>query len=277
MTPKIALFANVRDEKHIKEWAAHHLLIGFDIIVLFDHKSKTPLQTVFAKFDKRVIILNVSHFNNGIKMPLMNNAAKIAKRLNIDWMIYLDADEFLILHDKFRGVKHFLNQYPHAHSLGVNWLMFGSNYLTEEPKGLILENYTKSTTKLDKHVKSFVRPREIVDSINPHFYNIRNKSRMYGINNAIIGNCPQFNVVNLSYHNTPAYIAHYVYQSEETYTNRKLLLPRDDNGIKRPAEDVKKIHNQFNDCENLKPTTKYRDNIKQFLLFYTGGLPPPEG
>ena len=148
--------------------------------------------------------------------------------------------------------------------------MFGSNYLTKEPKGLILENYTKSTTKLDKHVKSFVRPREIVDSTNPHFYNIRNKSRMYGINNAIIGNCPQFNVVGLSYHNTPAYIAHYEYQSEETYTNRKVLLPRDDTGTKRDAQDVKKIHNQFNDCENLKPTTKYTDNIKQFLLFYTG-------
>ena len=63
MTPKIALFANVRDEKHIKEWAAHHLLIGFDIIVLFDHKSKTPLQTVFAKFDKRVIILSLIHIS----------------------------------------------------------------------------------------------------------------------------------------------------------------------------------------------------------------------
>jgi hypothetical protein len=266
---KVALFANVRDEKHIKEWAAHHLLIGFDIIVLFDHKSKTPLQNVFENFDKRVIILNVSHLNNGIKMPLMNYAAKIAKHLHVQWMIYLDADEFLILHDKFRGVKQFLNQYPHADSLGVNWLMFGSNYLVEEPEGLILENYTKSSIKLDKHVKSFVRTREIVKAINPHFYNIRNKSRMYGINNAIIGHSPQFNPINLLYNDAPAYIAHYSRQSEETYTNRKILLPRDDTGTKRNTEDIKKIHQQYNDCENLKPTTKYTHNIKQFLSFYT--------
>ena len=39
MNKKVALFTNARDEKHIKEWAAHHLLIGFEYIFIFDHKS----------------------------------------------------------------------------------------------------------------------------------------------------------------------------------------------------------------------------------------------
>jgi len=54
--PKIAknnsvvLFTNARNEKNIKEWAAHHLLLGFDLVYIFDHKSDVPLINVFKKF-----------------------------------------------------------------------------------------------------------------------------------------------------------------------------------------------------------------------------------
>ncbi len=57
---KVGLFCNARDEKNIKEWAAHHLLIGFDVIVLIDHNSKIPLKEVFANFDKRVNIIKIN-------------------------------------------------------------------------------------------------------------------------------------------------------------------------------------------------------------------------
>ncbi len=46
----VGLFCNARDEKNIKEWAAYHLLIGFDVIIIFDHKSKTPLSELFLNF-----------------------------------------------------------------------------------------------------------------------------------------------------------------------------------------------------------------------------------
>lgn len=266
VTKKVALFTNARDEKHIKEWAAHHLLIGFDYIFIFDHKSKVPIINIFKNFDKRVVIQNVSHLNSGIKMNLMNYAASIAKKINVDWMIYLDADEFLILNDRFRGVKHFLNHYNHADSLGVNWLMFGSNNLVSDPDGLILENYTKSSLLLDQHVKSFVRPKEIVNSNNPHFYNIKQRARMFGINNQVITGLPAFNKHNIPYNESTAYIAHYVNQSEETFIKRKSLLPRDDNGEMRLNLNVNKIHSEFNDHENLQPKMKYAANVKQFLV-----------
>ena len=68
LTKKVILFANVRDETHIKEWASHHLLIGFDMICIFDHKSKKPLSYVFKNFDKRVKILNACHLIGSIKI-----------------------------------------------------------------------------------------------------------------------------------------------------------------------------------------------------------------
>jgi hypothetical protein len=262
-TKSVALFTNARDEKNIKEWAAHHLLIGFDKIIIFDHKSILPLKDVFNNFDNRVTVIDAKNYETNVKLNLMNVAAKIAKKLKVDWFIYLDADEFLILSNQFIGVKHFLNHYSNAHSLGVNWLVFGSNNHVKDPEGLILENYTKSEQNLDQHVKSFVRPGEVIKAINPHYYTIQNPNRMFGMNKRL--NEPfHFNNINVNYSIAPAYIAHYANQSEETYLRRKIHLPTDDTGIFR-NNDVTNIHNNSNSHENLFPKNKYSEIVKKFL------------
>jgi hypothetical protein len=262
-TQSVALFTNARDEKNIKEWASHHLLIGFNKIIIFDHKSIVPLKDVFKKFDNRVTIIDAKHYEKNVKIQLMNVAAKIAKQLNVDWLIYLDADEFLILSNQFIGVKHFLNHYNNAHSLAVNWLLFGSNNHVKDPEGLILENYTKSETILDKHVKSFVRPGEVIKAVNPHYYLIQNPNRMFGMNKRLKESF-QFNNININYSIAPAYIAHYAHQSEESYLRRKVNLPTDDTGIFR-NNDVANIHNNSNSHENLFPKNKYSEIVKKFL------------
>jgi len=267
---KVVLFTNARDEAHIKEWAAHHLLIGFDYVIIFDHKSKIPLKTIFKNFDRRVKIKNASHLEGAIKMPLMNYAAKIASKKNTDWILYLDADEFLILNKQFLSIKDFISKYNFADSIGINWLMFGSNYLKDEPQDLILNSYTKSQLILDNHVKSLTRTNEIINAYNPHFYNIKNRNKMVGLNGKTLVEMPAFSKLNIQYNYAPAYIAHYINQSEETYIRRKGLFPRDDNGDYRQKTDdlIHNIHNKYNDVDNLDPKTRYADNIKKFIENY---------
>jgi hypothetical protein len=198
-------------------------------------------------------------------MNLMNKAAKIARLLKMDWMLYLDADEFIILNKKFIGIKHLLSVYNHADSLGINWLMFGSNNLEKDPNGLILENYTKSDASLNEHLKSFTRPTKIINAINPHYYNIKDNHRYFTVDNQNLQGLYHASKPNISYLNAPAYIAHYVNQSEETYVKRKVNLPRDDTGEKRHQENIKDIHNQFNLIENIYPKNKYASKVKIFL------------
>jgi hypothetical protein len=265
----VGLFCNARDEKNMREWAAHHLLIGFDIIIIFDHKSINPLSNVFKKFDKRVKIIRIDSNINNIKVFLMNQATEIAKKYNMDWFIYLDADEFLMLNNCFKGVKHFLNTYSYADSIGVNWLMFGTNYLVNDPSenSLIIESYTKSHHNLDTRVKSFVRPNEIINNSQPHFYNMKNPSRMLGIDFKIMSTPYCFNPVNIPYFKAPAYIAHYLYQSEETYKRRKINLKPDD-GTPYRTDMGKTVHTLYNDITNIQPQ-KYLKNIKEFLDYYS--------
>ena len=266
LTKNVCLFVNARDEYHIKEWVTHHLLIGFDFICIFDNKSNKSLLNEFKNFDKRVKIIDASDMDGAIKIPLMNRASTIAKLFKFDWMIYLDADEYIILSSKFIGIKHFLNHYNNAHSLGINWLLFGSNNLINEPAELQIDSYTKSEINLNSHVKSFARPKEITFADNPHFYHIKNKEKMFGINGINISTIPTHNNINIPFYKAPIYIAHYVNQSQETFLKRK-GFPRDDTGTYREINDqtIKNLHNEFNDVDNLYPKNKYSENIKAFL------------
>jgi hypothetical protein len=262
---KIGLFSNIRDEKHIKEWVMHHLLLKIDYIIVFDHKSKIPVKNELEKISKRVKVLNANHVNTNVKIYLMNLAAKIAKQNNFDWMIYLDADEFIILNEQYNNIHALLSRYEQrADSVAINWLMFGSNFKKKDPDGLILENYTRSEELLNQHVKSFVKPREIISAINPHYYNIKNKNRYYALNNVMLKNQFCFNDCKLPYNNVPAYIAHYVNQSEESYVKRK-SLPRDDTGTKRNLIQLDELHKEFNNSINNYPNMKYSKNVKDLL------------
>lgn len=261
---KVVLFTNARDEKKMREWAAHHLLLGFSLIYIFDHKSIVPLKDVFKNFDKRVLIERCD-MNNSPKLPLMNKATQIATMVNADWFIYLDADEFLML-NKINDIKQLLAKYYFADSLAINWVMFGTNYHVKEPEGLILENYTRSDIKYNQHVKTFVRPSRIASTgaSNPHFYNMINPNKMF----AITGNSMAhkvFNFTNKHFWMCPAFIAHYIYQSEETYKKRKINLPADDTGGYRIEETD--IHDKYNATINFIPYM-YVEKVKNFLKQY---------
>ena len=70
------------------------------------------------------------------------------------------------------------------------------------------------------------------------------------------------------------FIAHYYIQSEETYNNRKINKPRDDNGNfrdpKKTILDINitkyyNIHSEFNEEVNTIVKDKYAEKIKEYL------------
>ena len=193
----------------------------------------------------------------------MQRAAEIASNMRADWFIYLDADEFIILNN-FRGVKELLNRYHFADSLALNWLMFGTNNHITEPHGLILENYTRSDEQLNRHVKTFVRPSHVsvAGPASPHSYHVVNPRRMFAITGESMTN-RVFNPTRVPFWSSPAFIAHYIYQSEETYKKRKVSLPADDTGTFRAIDAD--VHSKYNERSTLIPR-KYAEGVRQFIL-----------
>lgn len=246
----IILFTNARDELRIKEWCLHHLNIGFDNIYIFDHLSIEPLEDVLYNFDKRVTTIRVKK-KNEIKYNCIDYAIFLSKQLNAKWMLYLDCDEFLVLNEH-NNVSDFINSYENADMISLNWLFFGTNGYITEPEGSIISNYTKSDLILNNHVKTFVKPDKIQSVNTPHSYHLIPGSMAYDSKRNKINSPGPFININCEYYNVIAYIAHYYYQSEETYFKRKNL--KTDIGCIRSIEtNIHEIGNShFNDSIKIK-------------------------
>jgi hypothetical protein len=168
------LFTNARDEPNIAEWIAHHLLLGFDKIIIFDHLSNPPIykQLNYCIFDGKLIIIRIKK-QSAVKIPLMNLAVKLANKENAKWMLYLDADEFLNL-NKYKNIKDLCAEYHYADQIAINWVLFGSSNHVKQPKGLITENFLHSNKINNDLIKCLVKPYKVTYASNPHFYNIIN-------------------------------------------------------------------------------------------------------
>jgi hypothetical protein len=260
----VYLFTNARDEPKIAEWVAHHLLLGFDKIYIFDHKSVTPISHILAPMlnDRRINLIRVEMTDGQIKLNLIQRAVQISQKNNVNWMLYLDADEFLLLNQHI-NVKGFLNVFKFADAIGINWLMFGTSGHKSQPPGLLTENFIRSDKIINQHVKSFVRPEKILlPIVNPHFYNIVNPNRYFAASGNKMTQGP-FNPVPKIFIKVMAYIAHYYTQSEEEHIRRKSRIMDDGTGGKMNM--YPEIHNVHNEVVNGQLQYKYSARIKAYL------------
>jgi len=258
----VYLFTNARDEPKIAEWIAHHLLIGFDKIYIFDHKSVTPISNSIGTLvkDKRVNIARIN-MDGPIKLKLMTQAVQISQKNHVSWMLYLDADEFLLL-NSFNNVKELLTSFDFADAIGVNWLMFGTSKHVSQPPGLLMNNFTMSEKLIDQHVKSFVRPNKVIlPAVNPHFFRMTNPNRYFAASLNKMSQGP-FNPVPRIFTKVPAYIAHYYTQSEEEYARRKGRVL--DDGSKK-SDNTSNIHKIHNVVVNTQLRNKYSHRTNAFL------------
>jgi len=153
--------------------------------------------------------------------------------------------------------------------------MFGSSNLVRDPVPLpeegggVLANYTKSELLLTDHVKTFVRPNKVINATNPHYYHMLHGNRCFGTNHLPLKSDDKSrHSFSIEYWKAPAYIAHYVYQSEESFRKRKIALPRDDTGGYRHKAniDTKFIHDLYNQVVNTQLKERYVERNRSFLL-----------
>jgi len=263
-TNSVYIFTNARDEPNIAEWIAHHLLLGFDKVFVFDHLSKEPIKhKLGTNFNNKVSVIRVGGTGN-VKLQFMKEAVKIANKEGVSWILYLDTDEFLNLNN-YTNVKEYLLNFVEADSVGINWLLFGSSGYVEQPSGLITENFITSEMRLNQHVKSFVRPSQVKDVVNPHWFVIQNKNRYYSGNGTRMSTGP-FNNQPLPFIKSLAYIAHYLIQSENEYRRRKGRQM--DDGTSARVIDTSGLNKMHNDVLNNQLQNKYSKKIKEFLKGY---------
>jgi hypothetical protein len=272
------LCTNVRDEPSLPEWVQHHLNLGFSPIVILDHESREPVTTqLFPRFARDAVVVRSVTGGGNQKLRWMQQAVTWARALHAQWMLYLDADEFVVLPME-DSMSSWLARVEHhaggrVDAVSLNWVMFGTSGQVSQPSGLVMDSFVRCDAQLNPHVKTCVRPDAVVSVPNPHWFGLRSGARRVAADGASLGAGPFYAGAG-SWRNASAYVAHYYLQSEEEHWRRKARVL--DDGTRGKEQLVQDVHHTHNDDLNEDVSRRYGEAVRHGWAV-RDGTPSPSG
>jgi hypothetical protein len=233
---RTAVYVNVKNEKRIIEFIKYYIKIGIDFFLILDDDSTEDVNKVLIKNDisrdiYEVIYTNGRKFLQGIynsKELWDKELLPILNKNNIDYMLYVDADEFLYI-GKFRNINELINHYDPFDSLKINVLHFGSNNVIENNTDSIIIPFNKSAIKISDWVKCLTNVSSICTdknkgfTPNPHVLNVNTGISKNILNKTVDSTVISTEIIENKYYKfLPIYIAHYMCQDITTYIERKM-------------------------------------------------------
>lgn len=146
---KTAIIAIARNENpYIREWAEHHLEIGFDKIFVCDNgfgNEENP-KDALKGMDGAVEILDWRDIPHPQKRAYETTYANVSG--GYDWIAFFDIDEFLIVENEEK-VGNFISKFPKDCKLiSVNWETMTDNGLLRYDDRGVLKRFT---TPMDRN------------------------------------------------------------------------------------------------------------------------------
>ena len=259
MRHSVLLAMNCKDEPNIREWVLYHSLMGMgrqDHLLIYDDFSTTPVQTVLdtwkwyqeGRFLPRITVIRTHE----AKHIYIHKALIFAKAHQLKWLLFIDADEYLYIPERYNfHIHRFLevvhDEYNRIDGIAFFWRNFGSSDFDTNPSpGQCISVYTSANRQLAATQKTMVRVETAVTALSPHHYAYKHKNPSIYV--PMLGNTiPNFpflraprdleirdklHAVFVMHPGQCEFIAHYTHQSWSCFCRRR-LRPRDDTGKTR--------------------------------------------
>ncbi|MDL2170885.1 glycosyltransferase [Asaia sp. HumB] len=165
------------ERQDLLELIAHHCLIGFERIVIYDNESDDGTAEVIEDAAKHFPVERILWQNNRAPIPgLTKQGAAYTHcitewRDRAEWICFLDGDEFLIPPPGAQ-LNDLLDRHADQDAFAINWMTFGSSNLESSAGRLVLEAFTgrgAGDRGVNQHVKIFFRPNKAGRVLNPHY------------------------------------------------------------------------------------------------------------
>lgn len=166
MKHRVSLLCCMRNEGlFVVEWVAYHHLLGIDNIIVFTNDCTDGSDHLLGRLAE---LGYIHHFDN-VPEPgssPQDSAGRKAMQLpmvqNSDWLLHIDADEFVDVLVGDGTISALLNEVGHdADVIALLWKCFGHNGVEQWDGGSVLERFTRSQGKPMRravHHKSLFRP-----------------------------------------------------------------------------------------------------------------------
>jgi hypothetical protein len=149
--PSVALVATMRNEgPFLLEWIAYHRLIGFtDIIVCTNDCVDGSPELLDALADQGAVrhLRCAPGPEHQPQLFAYSRAEPLVRRIDPDWTMVLDADEFLNVHVGQGLVSDLLAAAPDATAFLLNWRIFGNSGHERWSADLVTERFTRAAPR----------------------------------------------------------------------------------------------------------------------------------
>jgi len=262
----------VKDEApYILEWLAYHMAIGVDKFIIADNNSSDGTKEILVNLNRKGLI-DLIHYKGYKNKPpqLLAFAEFLRNTKGIDWLAFIDADEFISFNPdlKLKKILYKFSKNTDIGAVGLNWAIYGSSGKVEQEDGLVIERFKYRAFQSfisNHHIKSIIRVG-YVGSVgsNPHkFYLKRNKKYVYSngeplFDHSILGEGNSEKIVW-----NPFRLNHYMLKSKNEYEHRA-RRPRV-SSLEKNFKDEVFFNNH--DCNNLHEEidSKFLSKIKSIM------------
>lgn len=170
---KCAVVMIVKNEgRYIREFIDYYTALGCDLII-YDNDSDDETISIVHQYDNVRYIL---WHGKKRQIDAYNQACK-KYGAQYKYMMFFDADEFLVADQLLEGkslfniLDAFFEKNRKIACLGINWLIFGSSGLIDDPECGVIDAFINAANddfEWNQLVKSCVIPSKIVGWVNPH-------------------------------------------------------------------------------------------------------------
>lgn len=141
------IVATMKDEApYILEWVAYHKCIGFDRFIIYSNDSTDGTTEILDALSAANEIEHIHHVvkdTDVIDKLIPKRVNELAPFDNDDWIIWIDADEFLNIHVGDGRVDDLIDEIGAAQGMCIGWRLFGDSGQQVFDGRFISETYTR--------------------------------------------------------------------------------------------------------------------------------------
>lgn len=160
---KFGLFTIIKDEQeYLDEWIQYHIKLGIDQIFVFEDVFSESHKSICDKYPNVVTLLSVLSLYNEKEQAKITEAKKkktvyagyqiqfmyqilthLHNTTDLDWVFYLDIDEFLTLKNKRQKLSTQFKPFTDYDIVVLQWLNYNANGNIHKPTKLTPDAYTQ--------------------------------------------------------------------------------------------------------------------------------------